>query len=425
VIALALAAALLAPPVAGVGSVRGAGRRAANLGDPAFPAIDAAMTAYMANHGIFAASFAMAGPGGLVYSQGYGTMTRGGSIPVPANALFRLASVTKPMTAAEVQYLVAQGKMATTDHAFCLGEPGPCRLAIPLPPGKTSYDPRLRAVTVQMILDHTGGWDRSISGDPVFESLAIAHALGIASPPGSFDIARYMMGQPLDHDPGTTYAYSNFGYMLLGLMIENLTGEPFATAIVNDIFHAGSGGTTDVELGRTLPAERSAREPAYNCDGDAVAPSVFDPSKSVCLPDGAFDLEAIGGAGALIASAPAVGWFLTHYNLDGTPRTYPPSGLGYVWIFGPGVFEGSLPGTRAFAAQMCSGFNFVILVNQRFDSTYGYSYSDGLQTVEQAAAVYATEHPIYPAYTGDPACQTTEEEFDLQLTESPSGGQLV
>jgi CubicO group peptidase (beta-lactamase class C family) len=78
------------------------------------------------------------------------------------------------------------------------------------------------------LLYHAGGWDRQTSGDPLTFGERVARALGVPQPIEPRQLVRYMLSQPLDFTPGTKTVYSNYGYMLLGLIIERVTGQPYA-----------------------------------------------------------------------------------------------------------------------------------------------------------------------------------------------------
>ncbi len=263
------------------------------------------------------------------------------------------------------------------DHVFDLGQAGGGILKL-TPFG--APDPQLGLVTVAELLAHTGGWDRVLSGDPMFESVAIANALGIRSPPGPSDIARYMMGRPLDHAPGSTYAYSNFGYMLLGLVIEQVTGGDYLDFIHRTVFTPLEVADSEVQLGRTLLADRSPREPWYSDPN--IGPNVFSPGQNVLLPDGGFCLEAMEAHGGLITSARAYARFLGAYWIDGSPR----AGKGQDW-----TFFGSLPGTWTLARQRPDGVDLVAFFNQRTDSS-GLGYDD-IQLLLDGAAGAITSWP--------------------------------
>ncbi len=61
----------------------------------------------------------------------------------------------------------------------------------------------------------------------MFASQDIALALGVSQPASTENIIRYMRGRALDFDPGAHYRYSNFGYAVLGRIIERVTGMSF------------------------------------------------------------------------------------------------------------------------------------------------------------------------------------------------------
>ena len=149
----------------------------------------------------------------LVYARGYGLADREKNSAVEADSLFRIASVSKPITAVAVLKLVEDGKLDLEQRAFDIVK------ADPLGEG----DARLRQITIRQLLHHTGGWDRGKSFDPMFRSRRIAKAAGVDAPAMPAAIIRYMIGQPLDFEPGSRYAYSNFGYCVLGRVIERIT----------------------------------------------------------------------------------------------------------------------------------------------------------------------------------------------------------
>jgi CubicO group peptidase (beta-lactamase class C family) len=283
--------------------------------------------------------------------------------------------VIKPITAAAILQLIDEGLLNADDRVFCLPRsPSTCLLTIS-PFG--TPDARAANITVQHLLDHEGGWDRDTSGDPMFQSAQIANQLGIASPPEKLDIARYMLGRPLDYTPGTDEAYSNFGYMLLGLIIENITGQSYTEYIQQTIFAPLGVPSSEIELGRTLPTFRNPREPWY-ADPDTTS-SVFDASLTVPWPDGGFYLEAMDAHGGMIASTNAILHFLQAFWISGEPRTTDDRDY---WFFG------SLPGTHTLARQRSDGVNIVALFNQRQDSS-GLDYDIIKQLLDDATASVA------------------------------------
>ena len=153
--------------------------------------------------------------GDIVCERGYGWKDRLKRTSMPPDGLMRIASVTKPVTAAAIHKLVAAGKFGLTDKVFSLGLAGGGLLDhTPFP---SLGDQRLKDVTVQHCLDHKGGWDRSTSvGDITYKETTIATAMKVANPPGLSNTMRWILGQPLQLTPGSKYAYSNVGSWCLG-----------------------------------------------------------------------------------------------------------------------------------------------------------------------------------------------------------------
>lgn len=232
----------------------------------------------------------------IVMSEAYGLADRTGNIAVTTVSLFRLASLSKPITAAAALKLHEAGLLDLNAKVFDILDD------IEPPPGAI-VDPRLADVTVLDLLRHSGGWDRNASFDPMFRSREIAAALGIPTPPDAAAIIRYMMGQPLDFDPGTKYAYSNFGYCLLGRVIERVSGESYDEYVKTAVLT--SAGAAGMRLGRSLEADRAAGEVVYyDYSGAPLAQSVFPTGpETVPWPYGGFAIEAMDAHGGWLASA--------------------------------------------------------------------------------------------------------------------------
>lgn len=172
------------------------------------------------------AGFAVVYQGRLVAARGYGFADLEQQVPVEPGTRFLLASVSKSITAATILKLIENGKLRFADRAFQILD----HIA-PLDPARV--DPRTAQITVLDLLYHAGGWDRDTSGDPLAYGERVARALDVRGPVGPRELVRYMLSQPLDFTPGTKCVYSNYGYMLLGLIIERVTGgayEPYVRA---------------------------------------------------------------------------------------------------------------------------------------------------------------------------------------------------
>ena len=184
---------------------------------PELTALDEIMAGLLSDHEVPGASLAVSKDGRLIYARGFGWADSEHKEPVQPDSRFRIASISKPITAVAIFQLIEQGKLRLDDRVLDL---------LKLQPTETG-DPRLATVTVRQCLEHTGGWDRDNSFDPMFRSVLIARTLKQEPPAKPQDVIQYMLGIPLDFAPGERFAYSNFGYCLLGRVIEAVAGKPY------------------------------------------------------------------------------------------------------------------------------------------------------------------------------------------------------
>jgi N-acyl-D-amino-acid deacylase len=168
----AVALALLLPAVP---SLPAADRPVTGAATVHWEPVDRAVQDFMDTAGCQAATVAVSRDGRLVLSRGYGWQDRDKKTPVPPDALFRLASVTKPFTMALVRNAVRAGHLSLDTRVFDLVDIRP-------PNGKVA-DPRVLEITVGQLLDHKGGWDLKKSLDPMFRHHDAEKALGLTNPP--------------------------------------------------------------------------------------------------------------------------------------------------------------------------------------------------------------------------------------------------
>lgn len=358
--------------------------------DARYLPFDRLMARFMRANRVPGASLAVARDGKVVYARGYGFADVQRSVPVQPASLFRIASLSKPLTAIAILQLVDQGHLALEDRVFKI-------LSDAAPPGDAAetVDPRLGDITVQQLLAHTGGWDRDQSFDPMFQSVRIAASLGQPPPASAQLVIRFMMGQRLDFDPGQRYAYSNYGYCLLGRIVEQRSGLAYEQYVRERIF--APLGCSLPRIGRTRT--RSSWEVRYYDEQGQQGPSVFadNVGQSVAQPYGAWYLEAMDAHGGWIASAPdlvrvsaavhqgvAGGLIsdrsrdamfarpagLAGYEEDGAPRS---AYYGLGWMVRPagpaGGFNswhtGSLPGTSTLLVHRHDDWHWAVLFNTR------------------------------------------------------------
>jgi CubicO group peptidase (beta-lactamase class C family) len=166
-------------------------------------------------------------------------------------------------------------------------------------------DPRLYDIQVRHCLQHTAGWDRDKSLDPMGAEAAetVAKAFRVHLPIHPRQIIRYTMGKPLDFAPGTAYAYSNFGYCVLGRVIEAVSGKPYHRFVTQNIL--APLGIRHMQLGKNLLKDRAPGEVKYYDGKNRTGRAISGPEigKRVPLPYGVECIETMDANGGWIASA--------------------------------------------------------------------------------------------------------------------------
>ena len=159
---------------------------------------------------------------------------------------FRIASVSKPITSAAIFRLVEQGQLALTDRVFGPG----ARLGTTF--GTSPYRMYITSITIQHLLQHTaGGWTND-GMDPMFRQPALS----------ANDLISWTLdNRPLGNAPGTNFAYSNFGYCILGRIIEAVTGQSYETWVRGNIL--APAGVTDMHVAGDTGAARQWPEATY------------------------------------------------------------------------------------------------------------------------------------------------------------------
>ncbi len=266
---------------------------------PELAAVEAVINSILQRFPVPGAALAITREGRLVFARGYGWADRDLKILVQPDSLFRIGSISKPITSMAILQLVQEGKLQLDAPMV------PLLGRVTLPP-ELIVDTRWNQITVRHLLWHAGGWDRNVTFDPMTDAESL-DALGLTLPlrePVEFDrLVRYMATQPLQFTPGTNEKYSNFGYGLLGRILERVTGEPYETYVQRKLMVPL--GIQRAQLGRSVRSLRALGEveyypPAGEPDSFPVFPGIGD---SVPTPDGGFYLEFAQAAGAWTASA--------------------------------------------------------------------------------------------------------------------------
>jgi CubicO group peptidase (beta-lactamase class C family) len=194
---------------------------------PGLDAFDGAMRTIIDRHGLAGAALAITKDGRLVFAKGYGWANVAAGQPVRPDTLFGLASLSKPFTAVAILKLVEQGKLRLDDRVFSIVD---IRV-----PAQARLDPRLRTITVRQCLNHSGGWDRTVRGDPINWEPQICRAMRVRPPLSPKQFLSFAATMPLDFAPGTNQVYSNVGYIMLGEVLTAVAGQSYPRFVANQI----------------------------------------------------------------------------------------------------------------------------------------------------------------------------------------------
>jgi len=342
--------------------------------------IDRSVQSFLKKWKIEGASVAITKDEHLVYAKGFGTANTETGEEMKPGHLFRIASVSKLITATAIMKLCEDGLLGLDDRVF--GKDGLLN-----DPDFLSYkDRRYEEITVRHLLNHTGGWSARYSGDPMFSSLYIARKMDIEAPADFSSVLEFTMGRRLNYKPGTRYSYSNFGYGILGEIVARVSGMDYQDYVVMNLMKPLD--IHDMHLGRSFYHEKFPNEVRYHSSaGIMTAYSVDGSGEKVPIYYGGNNIELLGPAGGWIASAPELIKFLTAVDgFSGQPDLLRPltvlqmpnpevSGQGlFGWRgsnkYGTWWRTGYLTGSSALVVRQENGLNWVVMMNT---STYKHS----------------------------------------------------
>lgn len=341
--------------------------------------IDRNVEAFLKKWRIYGASLAITKKERLVYAKGFGIANKETGEEVKPGHLFRIASVSKLITAVAVMKLYEEGLLDLDETVF--GVDG----ILNDPVYMIYKDKRMEDITVRHLLNHTAGWSR-YSGDPMFSSLYIARKMDVEAPVGFSDVLQFAISRRLNYKPGTRYSYSNLGYGILGEIIARRSGMAYQDYVVMNILKPLD--IHDMHIGKSFYHDKYPNEVRYHSSaGKMTTHSVDGSGEIVPIYYGGNNIELLGPAGGWVASAPELIKFLT--AIDGFPEQpdiLKPETISQMVdpnLAGKGLFgwrgsdnygtwwrTGYLTGSSALMVRQKDGLNWVVMMNT---STYKHS----------------------------------------------------
>lgn len=265
--------------------------------------IDNVIHQAMKDSPVWNASIAIVHGKRLVYSRGYTWGEPDWPVCQPTSR-FRIASVSKTVTALAVYQLIGEGKLGLTDKVQSI-------LQLKTPGGGLPKDKRWKDVTIQQLLDHTSG----INANAFRNEIAILDAFKAAIPGSKWHLPvtagmcdAYIASLDMsDKDPGAAMGYNNCGYYLLGRVVAKVRKQARPIdAYQSHLFDPLS--IHRIRRAPTLIATMPADEARYRAHDIPVYPSAMSDARPwVPLGYGTEHFERQEGGGGLSAAAVDLG----------------------------------------------------------------------------------------------------------------------
>ena len=414
---------------------------------PSLVNFDVAMKNLLKNYNIPGGQLAITYKGRLVYSRGFGLANSSNITAVCPENIFRIASLSKQITAITIMHLYEQGRIGLNDTIF--GANGILNDSI----YQTILDKRVYGITVKHLLSHQGGWNRDISGDPEHNSYAIALAMAVPPPANNETIIQHTLSkQMLDFAPGSSAKYSNLGFNILGEIIEKITKQNYETYVRDTIL--APLGITDMHSAKSLLINKYPNEVHYyDYQGAPFVPSVFNNNLLVPMPysGSKCHMEVRAAGGGWVASAQDLCKLLCAVDLYPTkpdilkPATIytmvqptnryvnsTPYALGW-WINTTDnnwLHSGSLHGTMTYQCRRNDQINYALLVNTRLDDN-GAS-AEALNGLVRSIVPLITSWPAIDLFDSTIICSPTNSVDNISKNPSlftvypnPSNGKFT
>ncbi len=217
---------------------------------PRLARIGAALRAEIAAGRLPGAVLAIARHGRLVCHEAFGWLDPQAEVPMPEDALFSIASMTKPLVAAAALSLYEEGCLLINEP---VGRylPQLAQMRVAAPGGSV---PALRPMTIQDLMRHTAGLTYGNRGYALFEDNGLSSSDSVAERMSGDAFLQKLGALPLHFQPGSAWDYG-FGFDVLGLAIEAIAGQPLAGFAHERLFEPLAMADT----GFVAPPEKAGR----------------------------------------------------------------------------------------------------------------------------------------------------------------------
>ncbi|MCW3805761.1 serine hydrolase domain-containing protein [Plebeiibacterium marinum] len=384
-----------------------------------FEVVDYNVNRFLRRNNLAGASLSIAKDGKLVFAKGYGYADKERSISVEPYNLFRIASVSKLITAVAIMKLSEEGKLTLESKVF--GSDGILNDSIYL----NYRDKKVERITVRQLLNHSAGWTNRW-GDPMFMPTVISQKLGVEYPIESEDIIQFMLQKRLHYPPGTMSSYSNFGYTILEQVIEKASGLDYEMYVKTNVLYPLE--IFDMQIGRSYPWERLDLEVKYYEPQDGYfVKDHMGGAEQVLRSYGGNDIKTLGAAGGWVSSTTdllklvvaidgfdepedilseeSINEMVSKELLGGSPLGWRGVRDGKYWYR-----TGTLAGTSALVMRRDDGISYAIVFNT--SSWKGPEFANDIKYMMDRSIAKIDEWP-------------TQNLFDLKTKEKPSRKRII
>lgn len=246
----------------------------------------------------------------LLYTRGFGYADRESRSLMQANTIMRIASSSKLITAVAIMKLIEEGKLNLTDTVF-----GPHGILNNKEYTQAVSDKRHFKITIGDLLKHKGGFTLG-AGDPMFNTAEIIKAKKLKGAPNNEELVEIVLRRRLGFQPGSGYRYSNFGYMLLSLIIERVSGESYWDYANKNVLEPA--GITGMRPATNYLAEKYPNEARYYSPDSVKVEEFTGSGRMVDRCYGGTNINGLMGAGGWLSSSADLARLVA--AIDGDPR---------------------------------------------------------------------------------------------------------
>lgn len=272
----------------------------------------------------------------IIYHESFGKADIENNIDVNENSVFRIASISKPITLTAISKLVSEGELHLDDLIF--GEESLLGTDF----GNLPYEDQEKMITLHHLIEHMGGFS-NVPNDIMFDDITLSHTQLIN---------KVLDERSLTYNPGTQYEYSNFGYSLLGRIIEKVSGMTYEDYVKEMVL--APMNITGMNISGNTKTDAYEHEVTYY---------------STWKDPYSMNVSRMDAHGGWIASTKDLALYAMHSDLEASIPDLlgPDEGLSYLQS-GSWNHNGALPGSLT-VLQVDYPMSYVVLTN-RGDSNF-------------------------------------------------------